>query len=86
MAPKGGLQARCILAIYKGDSTDSLLTSYREALRRWRHSGNIFSESAASYVVNRDLKCGAARASESFGDANAKFFYNRNYEGWNIDW
>ena len=37
----------------------------------------MFSESAHSYVVNGDLTCGAARANDSFGDTNAKFFYNR---------
>ena len=44
---------------------------------RWAASDYVFSELAHRYVVNGDLKCGAARANESFGDTNAKFVYNR---------
>lgn len=75
-APPGGLRAGHLLAVYIGDSTDTLGITYREALRRWSHSDYVFSESTARYVVNGALTCAAARANESFGETNAKLVYN----------
>ena len=75
-APKGGLRAGYLLAIYTGDSTDSLKIGYREALTRWSTSDYVFSDPAYRYVVNGNLTCAAARANESFGDTNVKLWFN----------
>ena len=75
-APPGGLRAGYLLAVYDGDSTESLGITYQEALRRWSDSDYVFSDSAHRYVVNGALTCAAARANESFGDTNAKIMFN----------
>ena len=75
-APKGGLRAGYLLAVYIGESTDSLEISYREALARWTSSDYVFSDSDHRYVVNGALTCAAARANESFGETNAKLVFN----------
>ena len=61
-APKGGLRAGHLLAVYTGELTDSLEISYRDALNQWSTSDYVFSDAAYRFVVNGDLSCAAARA------------------------
>ena len=65
-----------LIAIYEGDSCDSLNIPYKEALLRWESSDYVLSHPASRYVVNGALECGAARANDSFGDANAFLYFN----------
>ena len=67
-----------VCSLYKGDSTDSLHLSYRDALWHWRHSDYVFSESAAS-VVQRERMRALVMPMRNFS-------ITANYAEWNFDW
>ena len=56
--------------MYEGESNDSLEITSKAAMDNWKGSDYVLSNSDYRYVVNGDLRSGAARANESFGDAN----------------
>ena len=45
-------------------------------MARWKGGDYVLSNSAYRYVVNGDLSSGAARANDSFGDANVFLYFN----------
>ena len=67
-----------LIAVYEGESNDSLNITYQTAMERWKGSEYVLSNSDYRYVVNGDLSSGAARANESFGDANTFLYFNNN--------
>ena len=72
----GGRKRGHLVAVYDGDSCDSLNIPYRKAMERWSGGDYVLSNSAYRYVVNGNLSCGAARANDSFGDANTFLYFN----------
>ena len=72
----GGRKRGHLIAVYEGDSCDSLGIPYREAMKRWSGGEYVLSNSAYRYVVNGALSSGAARANDSFGDANTFLYFN----------
>ena len=65
-----GLKRGHLLAVYEGDSCDSLGISYKQAVVKWKDSEYVLSHSHHRFVVNGALTSGAARGNDSFGDAN----------------
>ena len=47
-------------------------------MKKWAGSDYVISGSAHRYVVNGALTSGAARANDSFGDANTFLYFNPN--------
>ena len=65
-----------LLGICEGPCNDELSITYEEALRGWVNSDYVLVEARHGYVVNGGLHSGPARASESFGQANAFLYFN----------
>ena len=76
-ATGSGLRRGHLIAVYEGDSIDSLDISYQEALNLWNESDYVLSHPKYRYVVNGAPTCSAARANDSFGDANAFLYFNK---------
>ena len=71
-----GMKRGHLLAVYEGESCDSLGITYQAAMKKWIGSDYVISDSAHRYVVNGALTSGAARANDSFGDANTFLYFN----------
>ena len=73
---ESGLRRGHLIAVYDGESCDSLGILYLDALKLWEDSEYVLSQPKAQYAVNGASTCSAARANDSFGDANAFLYFN----------
>ena len=73
---ESGLRRGHLIAVYDGDSCDSLGILYADALEQWEDSEYVLSHPKAKYAVNGAPTYSAARANDSFGDANAFLYFN----------